>query len=153
MLISGRVCFEPYWIQWGLLCLKYRAQARACALELYNRYEIAPLLFAYLKERCLQATANLFMFFYLVNSEINDWERKEKGLGSSKLTSRTILCSPVSASNKTKKERLRVLLCDNKGDALTFLVYKIVKPSFSSLITCDQVLLLPGLFHESTNKP
>lgn len=48
-------------------------------MELYNRYEIAPLLFAYLKERCLQATVNLFMFFYLVNSEINDWERKEKG--------------------------------------------------------------------------
>ena len=79
---------------------------RACALELYNRYEIAPLLFAYLKERCLQATVNLFMFFYLVNSEINDWERKEKGLGSSKLTSFTILCSPVSASNKTKKEMI-----------------------------------------------
>ena len=45
---------------------KYRAQARA------------PLLVAYLKEHCLQATVNLFMFFYLVNSEINDWERKEK---------------------------------------------------------------------------
>ena len=60
------------------------------------------------------------MFFYLVNSEINDWERKEKGLGSSKLTSFTILCSPVSASNKTKKERLRVLLYDNKGDGVKF---------------------------------
>ena len=39
------------------------------------------------------------------NSEINDREEKEKEHGSSKLTSLTILCSPVSACNKTKKER------------------------------------------------
>lgn len=50
--VSSLIDFNEgdYW------CLRYRAQERARASELYNRYEIAPLLVANLKERYLEAT-------------------------------------------------------------------------------------------------
>ena len=63
----------------------------------YNNFEISLVVFM------PNITINHAITY--TNSEINDREEKEKEHGSSKLTSLTILCSPVSACNKTKKER------------------------------------------------